>query len=344
MGDRLSEEQVDDLLDNVIGTKNPNHWKDGDKLICCPVHGESNPSMGISIEKQVCHCFSCSFAGGFAKLLLYSLPDDFGFDMSTDDTIKRTEFRAWKKARAFLKDRYELEYHELGQKALHSIKRYEQVKTIELSDNRRIEIPKYKIAPFMSGKETYGYFFDRGFDKSDMREYMIGRDLENETITIPVFFDDGALAGVIGRYIDPKRKKNERYKIYDGFDRGKLLFPLDKFKEDNDTIIIVEGQFDAMRMRNAGFYNTLALMTNNMTHEQAEWIIEHCKTLIWLGDNDSRGLEGRDKAYELLKHHVSFNAVDYPEHGKDACDWSDDEIGYMIDNAHSMTVRKLKRL
>lgn len=342
MRDKLSEEQVDDLLD-LIGAYNPNYWKDGEKLVCCPVHGESNPSMGISIEKQVCHCFSCGFAGGFPKLLAYSLPDDFGLDTSTDDTLKATEFRAWRKAKDFLKERYELEYHELGQK-LHSIKRYDQLKTIDLAEEQRKELPLFKIAPFKSGKETYGYFFDRGFTKEEMKEYMIGRDLDNETITIPVFYEDGVLAGVIGRYISAKRKKNERYKIYDHFDRGKVLFPLDKFEQDNDTIIIVEGQLDAIRMRRAGFRNTLALMTNTMTYEQAEWVIEHCNTVIWLNDNDERGFEGRDKSYPKLKDHVKFKIVDYPNYGKDVCDWSDDDIGYMIDNAHGYMTHKLKRL
>lgn len=343
MNDRLTEEQVDDLLDTVIGTYNPNYWKDGEKLICCPVHGESNPSMGVSIEKQVCHCFSCDFAGNFAKLLSYALPDDFGLDTSTVELEKKTSFRAYLKAREFLKLRYELEYHELGQK-LHAVKRYEQAKMIDISDLGRKEIPMFKIAPFKSGKETYQYFFDRGFTVEDMKEYKIGRDLDNGTVTIPVFFEDGVLAGVIGRYISKKRKKNERYKIYDGFDRGQVLFPVDKFEPENDTIILIEGQFDAMRMRKAGFNNSLALMTNNLTNAQAEWIIEHCSTVIWLGDNDERGLEGRDKAYNKLKDQVKFLVVDYPEHGKDVCNWSDDEIGEMVDNAHSMLNRKIRRL
>lgn len=77
MSVRMTEEQVDDLLD-YIDTSNPNYWKQGEKLVCCPVHGESNPSMGISIEKQVCHCFSCHFAGDFARLLAYSKPEEFG--------------------------------------------------------------------------------------------------------------------------------------------------------------------------------------------------------------------------------------------------------------------------
>lgn len=342
MRDVLSEEQVDDLL-NYIGAYNPNYWKDGEKLICCPVHGESNPSMGVSIEKQVCHCFSCGFAGGFAKLLSYALPDEFGLDLSTPDTEKVTSIKAFFKARDFLKDRYELEYYELGQKT-HTIKRYDEVKTIDLSDINRKELPRYKLAPLKSGKETYKYFFDRGFTKEEMQEYMIGRDLENETVTIPVFFEDGVLAGIIGRYISKNRRKNERYKIYDGFDRGQVLYPIDKFEEDNDTIIIVEGQFDAIRMRRAGFNNTLALMTNNMTLTQAEWVIDHCSRVIWLCDNDERGFEGRDKAYAKLKDHITFLIVDYPNHGKDVCNWSDDEIGEMVDNAHSVLNKKIRRI
>lgn len=35
----LSKDQIDDLISNVINTKNPNYWKNDEKLICCPVHG-----------------------------------------------------------------------------------------------------------------------------------------------------------------------------------------------------------------------------------------------------------------------------------------------------------------
>lgn len=38
MSSRLTESQIDDLLD-YIGAEHPNYWKHGEKLICCPVHG-----------------------------------------------------------------------------------------------------------------------------------------------------------------------------------------------------------------------------------------------------------------------------------------------------------------
>ena len=343
MSRRLTEEQIDDLLD-YIDTSNPNYWKDGEKLICCPVHGESNPSMGISEEKQICHCFSCHFAGDFAKLLAYSKPEEFGLDPSTKDSLKRTEFRAYRRARDFLASRYELEYYEIGKKA-RSVKRYEQNfnKYFEKED-KRIVLPKFKLAPLQSGKETYKYFFDRGFTKEEMQEFMIGRDLDNKTITIPIFYENGELAGIIGRYISAKRKKNQRYKIYNEFERGNVLYPLNKSKPIKDTIIIVEGQFDVIRMHRIGYTNTYAIMTNDMSKKQAEWICANCSCVIWVGDNDERGLEGRDKARKLLKNSVSFKIVEYPSYGKDVCDWEDDDIHTMISSARSVITRKLKRI
>lgn len=343
MNNRLTEAQVDDLL-AYIDTYNPNYWKYGEKLVCCPVHGESNPSMGVSIEKQVCHCFSCGFAGDFAKLLSYSKPEEFGLDLSTPEKKKRTEFKAYRKAKDFLALRYELEYREIG-KRTRNVKRYDQTRNVYLEDDeKRIELPRFKLAPFKSGKETYGYFFDRGFTKEDMQEFMIGRDIENKTITIPVFYEDNVLAGVIGRYIDKNRKKNQRYKIYDEFERSKLLYPLNKAKPIKGVAIIVEGQFDAIRMYKAGYTNTFATMTNVLSKRQADWLCANCDCVIWIGDNDERGLLGREKARQLLKNKIDFKIVDYPEHGKDVCDWSDEEIAEMLETARGVNIRKLKRL
>ncbi len=263
--------------------------------------------------------------------------------MSTPDTIARTEFKAYKKARAFLADRYELEYKELGRR-LKTVKRYEQTFNVYLKEDPHTTIPMFKLAPFMSGKETYQYFFDRGFTKELMKEFSIGRDLDNKTITIPVFNVDNTLAGVIGRYISAKRKKNQRYKIYFDFERGSVLYPMNKAQPLNDTIIIVEGQFDAIRMYDLGYTNTFALMTNQMSKRQADIVCSICSTVIWIGDNDDRGIEGREKAYKMLKNKITFKVVDYPDYGKDVCDWSSDDIKCMLENAHSLFVRKVKRL
>ena len=325
MNNKLSKDQIEDLI-RYCGSE-PTMWRDSDMLICCPVHGESNPSCGVSEDKQVFHCFSCGASGDFAWMLFKSLPD---------------EFKSYKSAREFLKERYELEFKELNLK-VKSIKRYEETKIITPQDVKS-QIPIFKIAPFMSGKETYTYFFKRGFDEDDMKTFMIGRDLQNKTVTIPVFNEDGTLAGVLGRYISKKRKHNERYKIYDNFQRGNLLYPLNLYKPKNDTIIIVEGSFDAIYMHKIGHTNTLAIMTNEMTKKQADWICKNCSKVIYLSDNDERGQNGMQKSMKLLKNRVKVFVVDYPEEGKDPCDWSPEQIDDILDSAHSVINRKFRRL
>ena len=338
MSNRLTKEQIEDLLEYCGST--PTFWRDNDMLCCCPIHGEKNPSMGVNEEMQVFHCFACGASGDFAKLLYMSRPDDFGYDDRTEETEKKTWYKANKKARAFLKDRYELEYRELFHKGAY-VKKYEDLRIpVEKEDET---IPKWKIAPFQSGKATYQYFFRRGFDKEDMQKFMIGYDDDNKTVTIPVFNEENKLVGVIGRYISSKRKKNERYKIYDHFERSRYLYPENFLKVKNDTIILVEGQFDAMYMHKIGYENTLALMTDSISRKQIEFLESHCSKIIYIGDNDNRGRESRQKTYEKLKGKFDFFIVDFPREGKDVCDWSKEEIDNMVKNCHSMMSRKIRR-
>ena len=337
MSNILDKSQIEDLLE-YCGTT-PTFWRQNDMLVCCPVHGESNPSMGVSADKQVCHCFSCGFAGGFEKLLYMSLPEEFGYSPYKPNT----EYKAYRKAVEFLDERYEREVRVLSDRVV-NVKRYEDtLKPKRSKTEERVILPKWKLAPFMSGKETFGYFFNRGFNIDDMKEFMIGRDLESKTVTIPIFYDNGDLAGVIGRYISKNRKHNERYKIY-SFERGNLLYPMNLVDLSCDCIILVEGNFDAIRMFKCGYRNTLSIMSNDLTDTQARILCKLSKPVIYVGDNDKRGIEGRDKNIKKLKKFgVKVKTVKYPEYGKDPCDWTDNDIHTMIESA-SGSIIKVQRI
>ena len=209
--------------------------------------------------------------------------------------------------------------------------RYED-KFIPILDDRKVK-PLSDIAPFKSGKQTYHYFYERGFDKEDMKEYMIGRDTVNETITIPIFWEDKKLAGVIGRYIDPSRPKNSRFRIYE-FERSSLIYPLDKVLPDNDTLILVEACFDVIMLRKWGYFNAIAAMTNKVSEKQAEQIRERCSKLIVLRDLDERGMKLYETAKEHLKGAVEVILPHYsPKHGKDPCEWGELETIKVINSA-----------
>lgn len=337
MSNMMTKEQIEDLLDNVVETPSRRDWKGNKIQFCCTVHGESHPSCGINIDFtpddrpndhfQVVHCFSCGFSGTIPWFVFKSLPD---------------RFKSIKEVEEFLKKRYGVTYAYTYDPKTQTIKRYEDFG--QEQKNTRFELPKYKLAPFKSGKQTYQYFFDRGFDKEDMQKFMIGRDLESETITIPAFWEDGVLAGVIGRYIDPNRPKNMRFKIYE-FPKGSLIYPLDKIEVINDTLIGCESMFDVIKLHKWGFPNAIAMMGDGMSRQQADQIVSRCKVFIDLFDNDKGGLEARRIAKRRLGNRVMYlTPTYYPEHGKDPSDWGELETVKVIKSASFLGAKLIPRL
>ena len=332
----MTKEQIEDLLDNVVHSPQRKDWKGSNIQFCCPIHGESNPSCGINIDYvpddsndhfQVFHCFSCGEGGTIPWFVFKSLPD---------------RFKNLKEVENFLKARYKVTYSYSHDPSTQSIKRYEELgKNVTIE---RFELPKTKLAPFKSGKETYQHFFNRGFTKEDMIKFMIGRDLENETITIPAFWEDGTLAGIIGRYVDPRRPKNMRFKIYE-FPKGSLIYPLDKLETIDDTLIGVESMLDVIMLHKWGYPNAVAMMGDGMSRNQADLIVSRCKTFIDLFDNDKGGLEARRIAKRRLGNRVMYlTPTYYPEIGKDPSEWGEIETSKVIKSASYLTTGGIPRL
>lgn len=336
----FTKEQIEDLLVNVLDTPVMKDWKGSKIQFCCTIHGEKNPSCGIDIDYcpdgepnlhgQVFNCFSCGESGSISWLVYRSLPD---------------RFKSVGQAEKFLKHRYGVTFNLFNVSDDLSIHRYEDkfIDIDRMTSNKEVK-PMSCLAPLKSGKETYRYFFDRGFDKEDMKTYMIGRDLKEETVTIPIFWEDRKLAGIIGRYIDPNRPKNSRFKIYD-FKRSSLIYPLDKLESVEDTLILVEACFDVIMLNKWGYPNAIATMTNKVSKTQAEQIKDRCKNLIVLCDLDKRGIKLLETAKKHLKGYVNILIPTYiPDEGKDPCEWGELETVKVINSATYLGVGHIPRL
>lgn len=276
------------------------------------------------------NCFSCGESGSISWLVYRSLPD---------------RFKSVAQAEKFLRQRYGVTARFLGKDNSLMLHRYEDkfVDLDKVAKDKEVK-PLSTIAPFKSGKETYQYFFDRGFDKEDMKKFMIGRDLKEETVTIPIFWEDKRLAGVIGRYIDPDRPKNSRFKIYE-FRRSSLIYPLDKVETVDNTLILVEACFDVIMLNKWGFPNAIATMTNKVSKEQAKQIKDRCTKLIVLCDLDERGKKLLETAEKFLKKEVQIYLPTYtPTEGKDPCEWGELETVKVIESAKYLGVSNIPRL
>lgn len=327
----LTREDIIDLLQYLGARKIKNNPSKDNIQFCCTVHNEDNPSAGISVSKQVFNCFSCHAAGSISWFLHLSEPDTF-----------RNIYEADK----FLKERYGVDFAKFEREwEKNGIRRFEDFYRDEEEKSKRFELPRFKLAPFKSGKETYQYFFERGFNKEDVKNFMIGRDIVQRTVTIPVFWEDGTLAGIIGRKIDPDVPKNARYIVYE-FPRGSILYPIDKYKSDRGRVVLVEGVLDAMWAHKLGFTEVLAMLTNSLSKEQANWILNHCSEVVDLSDNDEGGEIASEMIRKRLKGKIKILSAKhlYPEDIKDIQGLPSKMIQKIIEGATSSIKMKIKRI
>jgi DNA primase len=332
----MNASDLEDLLRDLGFSKMRivNNNSDTNIMVCCPYHGEHNPSMGVSAEKECFGCFACPATGTLVELVMYM--KDYSYT----------------KAKDYLEEKFNINmktFDELG-----TIRRYGEEEVEEVKSEI---LPYYKLAPYRSGKIFHQYLLNRGFTKETLKKFMIGWDRTKNRITIPVFTPKNELLGFIGRAVlEPKIKGKinkeykaiygnaDRYLVYE-FQKSHALFPIHLF-DGSDTAIIVEGTLDAMWMHQNGFTNTLSSLGAKFSKEQLELLYDlGVKKVILLYDNDDAGFDGKDKAYKLLKNDFIVYNTHFPEDKNDPQNCSKEELEEILQNKgyfNSLLVKKIE--
>lgn len=153
MSSDLTREQIIDLLYYLGASKVVNRSSSNDVQFTCTVHKESRPSAGVSVDKQLYNCFACGSSGTLDWLVYQSNPDDFPSIHS---------------ARKFLEQRYNISFEKEDTKIKSRILSFGEKPDEEATEETRVVLPRRVLAPFKCGKETYKYFYDRGFNKASL--------------------------------------------------------------------------------------------------------------------------------------------------------------------------------
>lgn len=312
------------IQDKYVYSEKPN------LQICCPIHGESTPSMGVNVDTLQTHCFACHFKGNLTWLVYNARKDDFRGISEVNEWIYR-------KYGVDLDEQARQEESFVNKQLI----RYEDVKDDTEQEKARKVLPRSYLAPFKSGKETFKYFFKRGFTKETMEKFKIGRDISEKLVTVPIYWEDEQLAGIIGRYIDKNRPKNSRYAVRE-VPKAEITFPQNHLEVIDDTIIIVEGLLDALWLHQLGFPNAQAILGNEMSYQQRDFLKSKASKFVVMTDGDTGGETASDRIHRLLKGYTLYT-VEYPEGKKDAQECTLDEIKEMLDNKTTKLTKKIRR-
>ena len=172
---------------------------------------------------------------------------------------------------------------------------------------KRSFLPRIPLLPLAINNEGEKYLLGRGFILDTIKKWNLMYWSEPNGIIIPI-----EKVGYVLRYINPEGK-NKKYKYIAGTKIESTLFGIEKFKNINHSVIIVEGAFDVIYMHQLGFKNALGILHSDISEEQIK-ILKGVTSIIYLlADRDLGGTGIEKKIVPRLRRDFIVKVCKLPE-------------------------------
>lgn len=157
-----------------------------------------------------------------------------------------------------------------------------QSKDLPVFDQETLELMQQD---YWSHERPQEYFSFRGLSEYSAKYFGIGYDPSRDMILTPMFSTDNQCVGVIGRSIAGKEFRNSP-----DLPTFKTLFNIQNAKRaGEDTLILVESNFDAIRIHQAGFKNVCATLGGSFSDFHMTQIYRSFNRVILMTDDDEPG-------------------------------------------------------
>lgn len=235
----------------------------------CPIHrGERQDSFRASLHKSAFQCFACQAQGNVM------------------DFVSAMEKCSLREAALKLQDWFGVGRHGRLPEPLPC------ATTIEAELVRKKEGCNSPLCFALTGVDhTHPYLAQRGVDPVTAAEFGIGfycrPGLMSGRVVIPIHNRQGELVAYAGRAINGRMPK---YKLPGGFHKSLELYNLHRaIATGSQTVIVVEGYFDCVRVHQGGLPWVVALMGSSLSPEQERILIEWFERVILMLDGDAAG-------------------------------------------------------
>jgi DNA primase len=254
--------------------------------ILCPVHREDTPSMYVYLGEASAHCYGCGWHGTLTALV--------------QEIEKCSMLGAMILLRKWAND--------------------PKVKLVAPTVSAHMQAPKPAInprkswlttLPLLAGSESKAEYYmnGRGFEDATLRHFDIRYRYGDEwPVVVPILSNGEVIAWQSRRVDKVDTKKKPKYV----FQAGSKPYNVLAGNTEADTVLITEGYFDHMKafqhlQKMNGFAKKTAVCTplSWVLRERQANMIKARWVVIAL-DNDERGWEGTEKAFDLLPNAVSF--------------------------------------
>jgi DNA primase len=268
----------------------------------CPFHNDHNPSLSVSPDKQIYTCFVCGNTGNvFTFVQNYEnvsflesvkiVADKIGYNLKYDIETEKPHKRYYDMID--LANKYYI--NNLNSKLGLKAKEY-LIKERKLSEDI---IKEFKIGLALNDNKLNKLLLNKGYTEEEIINVSLANkgdnllDLFRNRITFPINNDKGDLVAFSARIYNGESESkyiNSRENII--FKKGNILYNYDKCKLEcskTKTVILVEGQIDAIRVYSNGVKNVCAEMGTALTKEHIALLKKLNSKVIMVLDNDAAG-------------------------------------------------------
>ena len=138
-----------------------------------------------------------------------------------------------------------------------------------------------------------------------------GPGLMSGRVVIPIHDERGRLVAYAGRAVDGRKP---RYRFPAGFGKSQVLFNFHRAAATrSDTVLVVEGFFDCLRVSQAGFESVVALMGTELYEHPVQLLRDRFRRVALLLDGDAAGRVGRDRVAARLRDLCEVCLIGLPE-------------------------------
>lgn len=183
--------------------------------------------------------------------------------------------------------------------------------------------------------DKYAYFhpymFERKLKEGVIRKFKIGYDLEDNTITFPLWDEYNNLIGITKRHVDSK-------KFYIPPNIDKPIYLLNEIKRENyPFVIITEAQIDALT---AWGYGVPAIAMLGTGSDKQYEILNKYRINCWVTmfDNDEAGRKATARFNRTIRKDCFVINIKIPDGKKDINDLTEEEFNQLLDS-YNLTYR-----
>lgn len=290
----------------------------------CPFHNDHSPSLSVSREKQIYKCFTCLASGNvFTFVQNY---ENISFIEAIKKVADKINYKLDIKDKIVNKNSKYYELMDLSNKIfVNNLNSNLGLKAKEYLINERHlseeAIKEFNIGLALNDNNLNKLLSSKGYSDKDIIEMSLANKTDNglldmfrNRITFPICNHEGKIIAYSARIYqneDTSKYINSKESVI--FKKGYTFYNYDKCRLEAlkiKSVILVEGQMDAIRVYTSGFKNVIASMGTAITSNHISLLKKLNAKVILMMDNDNAGEKSTIlNGEELIKNNIEVSVV-----------------------------------